>query len=444
MPIFVSELKNERMKRKIWFLFVWLVLFGGLFFACNRKSITQEEQGLRELVYHHPDSALRLLELAIDSPEVLKVSKDMWAYYHSEAKWRADMTDAQREAEAYSSKAVNYLVRGKDSLSMVYRWKSLNTLKKDTAISDEVKGKIRSEIIQIGRLYTRKKQYDKAMDAYRACLKEPLSGDVLDDYLIPYLGIGEVYQRMGAYDSAMTYFRKTLLYVDKKNPYWNRLVRNAIYWNYLLRGDTASAKQYHREMVKEGYYPEDSEPGHLKEVNLVVGNISWGQEGKNESKAYLYIIGVLVMVLVGVAYVSFRKGRGSRSALPSVSEPQADGDVSLEEALQQGVREFYASAWREKLETAEKEVIPGDYMKIDEQKLLLQELDVCFQTFINGLTTACSGMSKEDVYYCILSHLDYRNRVIVYATRISSGALRTRKSRLKKSMPEDVFLLIFG
>ena len=428
------------MKRKILFLFVWLVLFGGLFFACNRKSFTQEEQEFRELVYHHPDSALRLLELAIDSPEVLKVPKERWSYYHSQAKKLADMTDAQREAEAYSSKAVNYLVRGEDSLAMVYEWKSLNALKKDTAISDEMRGKIRLAIINIGRSYTRKEQYDKAMDAYRACLKEPLSNHMLYDYFMPYLEMGEVYQQMGAYDSAMVYFQKALPYVDKKNPYWNTLVRNAIYRNYLLRGDTALAKQYHREMVKEGYYPEDSEPSQFKEVKLMMGNI----KNKKESKAYLYIIGVLVMALVGVAYVSFRKKGESRSSLPSVGESQADRGVSLEEALQQGVREFYASAWREKLETAEKEIIPGDYMKIDEQKQLLQELDTCFQAFINGLNEVCSGMSKEDVYYCILSHLDYRNRVIVYATRISSGALRTRKSRLKKSMPEEVFLLIFG
>ena len=278
------------------------------------------------------------------------------------------------------------------------------------------------------------------MDAYRACLKEPLSNHMLYDYFMPYLEMGEVYQQMGAYDSAMVYFQKALPYVDKKNPYWNTLVRNAIYRNYLLRGDTALAKQYHREMVKEGYYPEDSEPSQFKEVKLMMGNI----KNKKESKAYLYIIGVLVMALVGVAYVSFRKKGESRSSLPSVGESQADRGVSLEEALQQGVREFYASAWREKLETAEKEIIPGDYMKIDEQKQLLQELDTCFQAFINGLNEVCSGMSKEDVYYCILSHLDYRNRVIVYATRISSGALRTRKSRLKKSMPEEVFLLIFG
>ena len=428
------------MKRKILFLFVWLVLFGGLFFACNRKSFTQEEQEFRELVYHHPDSALRLLELAIDSPEVLKVSKDMWSHYHSVAKKLANMTDAQREAEEYSSKAANYLARGEDSLAMVYEWKSLNALKKDTVISDEMREKIRLAIIHIGRSYIRKEQYDKAMDAYRACLKEPLSNHVLYDYFMPYLEMGEVYQQMGAYDSAMVYFQKALPYVDKKNPYWNTLVRNAIYRNYLLRGDTALAKQYHREMVKEGYYPEDSEPSQFKEVNLKMGNI----KNKKESKAYLYIIGVLVMALVGVAYVSFRKKRESRSSLSSVGDSQADRGVSLEEALQQGVREFYASAWREKLETAEKEIIPGDYMKIDEQKQLFQELDTCFQAFINGLNEVCSGMSMEDVYYCILSYLDYRNRVIVYATRISSGALRTRKSRLKKFMPEEVFLLIFG
>ena len=428
------------MKRKILFLFVWLVLFGGLFFACNRKSFIQEEQEFRELVYHHPDSALHLLELAIDSPEVLKVSKDMWSYYHSVAKKLANMTDAQREAEEYSSKAANYLARGEDSLAMVYEWKSLNALKKDTVISDEMRGKIRLAIINIGRSYTRKEQYDKAMDAYRACLKEPLSNHMLYDYFMPYLEMGEVYQQMGAYDSAMVYFQKALPYVDKKNPYWNKLVRNAIYRNYLLRGDTALAKQYHREMVKEGYYPEDSEPSQFKEVKLMMGNI----KNKKESKTYLYIIGVLVMALVGVAYVSFRKKRENRSSLPSVGEPQADRGVSLEEALQQGVREFYASAWREKLETAEKEIIPGDYMKIDEQKQLFQELDTCFQAFINGLNGVCPGVNKEDIYYCILSHLDYRNRTIVFATRVSSGALRTRKSRLKKVMPEDVFLLIFG
>ena len=159
-------------------------------------------------------------------------------------------------------------------------------------------------------------------------------------------------------------------------------------------------------------------------------------------------LSVVVSFNERIAYLNFasafRKKGESRSSLPSVDEPQADRGVSLEEALQQGVREFYASAWREKLETAEKEIIPGDYMRIDEQKQLFQELDTCFQAFINGLNEVCSGMSKEDVYYCILSYLDYRNRVIVYATRISSGALRTRKSRLKKSMPEEVFLLIFG
>ena len=351
------------MKRKILFLFVWLVLFGGLFFACNRKSFTLEEQDFRELVYHHPDSALRLLELAIDSPEVLKVSKDMWSHYHSVSNKLANMTEAPRQADEYSSKAANYLARGEDSLAMVYEWKSLNALKKDTVISDEMREKIRLAIIHIGRSYIRKEQYDKAMDAYRACLKEPLSNHVLYDYFMPYLEMGEVYQQMGAYDSAMVYFQKALPYVDKKNPYWNTLVRNAIYRNYLLRGDTALAKQYHREMVMVGYYPEDSEPSLFKEVNLKMGNI----KNKKESKAYLYIIGVLVMALVGVAYVSFRKKRESRSSLSSVGDSQADRGVSLEEALQQGVREFYASAWREKLETAEKEIIPGDYMKIDEQ-----------------------------------------------------------------------------
>lgn len=296
----------------------------------------------------------------------------------------------------------------------------------------------------MGRTYTRIKQYDKGMAAYRACLDEPLCRSIEFDSIFPIMGIGEIHQRMKAYDSAMVYFQKALTYVGEKQKYWDGELRRAIYRNYLLEGDTATARQYHLDMMKDGYYISDEEPNYLNGNNISVFGFDKYKASKKNTYYLYYIIAAMVMALSVVSYLFFKQRKVKKPSVSSPSETQESGCISLEEALQQGVREFYASAWREKLETAEKEIIPGDYMKIDEQKQLFQELDTCFQAFINGLNGVCPGINKEDIYYSILSHLDYRNRTIVFATRVSSGALRTRKSRLKKVMPEDVFLLIFG
>ncbi len=113
------------------------------------------------------------------------------------------------------------------------------------------------------------------------------------------------------------------------------------------------------------------------------------------------------------------------------------------EQLQRGIDAFNASPWKEKLNEAEKQIKSGDYIKSDEQRLLYQELDACFKEFIADITEIYPKMSREDVYYCILSSQDYKSRTIMYCMSSSGGALRTRKNRLKKNMAEDTFQMIF-
>lgn len=113
------------------------------------------------------------------------------------------------------------------------------------------------------------------------------------------------------------------------------------------------------------------------------------------------------------------------------------------EQLQRGIDAFNASPWKEKLNEAEKQIKSGDYIKPDEQRLLYQELDVCFKEFIADITGIYPKMSREDVYYCILSSQDYKSRTIMYCMSSSGGALRIRKNRLKKNMAEDTFQMIF-
>lgn len=113
------------------------------------------------------------------------------------------------------------------------------------------------------------------------------------------------------------------------------------------------------------------------------------------------------------------------------------------EQLQRGIDAFNASPWKEKLNEAEKQIKSGDYIKSDEQRLLYQELDVCFKEFIADITEIYPKMSRRDVYYCILSSQNYKPRIIMYCMSSSGGALRIRKNRLKKNMAEDTFQMLF-
>lgn len=113
------------------------------------------------------------------------------------------------------------------------------------------------------------------------------------------------------------------------------------------------------------------------------------------------------------------------------------------ESLETGICSFSSSPWKEKLEEVQKEITSGEYIKPDDQDLLYRELDTHFKEFIAELVTSYPKIGKENIYYCILSGLKYRKRILVYCTRTSAGALRTRKSRLKKNMTKETFQFIF-
>lgn len=123
---------------------------------------------------------------------------------------------------------------------------------------------------------------------------------------------------------------------------------------------------------------------------------------------------------------------------------QETASVFKREQLQKGADSFNASAWGNRLKEVEKQIKSGDYIKPDEQPQLYHELEIHFKEFIADFTKIYPKMSKEDIYYCILSGLGYKSRTIVYCMSSSGGALRTRKNRLKKNMAEDTFQTIFG
>lgn len=173
-------------------------------------------------------------------------------------------------------------------------------------------------------------------------------------------------------------------------------------------------------------------------VVLLFGGLCFYLYLKKKYKEYLLRKRVLVLNDQNQTISNYlEKKLGKEILLPEVVT------AFKREQLQRGIDAFNASPWKEKLNEAEKQIKSGDYIKSDEQRLLYQELDACFKEFIADITGTYPKMSREDVYYCILSSQNYKPRIIMYCMSSSGGALRIRKNRLKKNMAEDTFQMLF-
>lgn len=191
-----------------------------------------------------------------------------------------------------------------------------------------------------------------------------------------------------------------------------------------------------------------------------------GEEKRKEENIYWIICFIFMMLLSGslCLYLYLKKKykeyllrkriltlNDQNQTISNYLEQKLGKEILLQETitafkrekLQRGIDTFNVSPWKEKLNEAEKQIKSGDYIRPDEQRLLYQELDVSFKEFIAGITEIYPKMSREDVYYCILSSQNYKSRTIMYCMSSSGGALRTRKNRLKKNMAEDTFQMIF-
>ena len=191
-----------------------------------------------------------------------------------------------------------------------------------------------------------------------------------------------------------------------------------------------------------------------------------GEEKRKEENIYWIICFIFMMLLSGslCLYLYLKKKykeyllrkriltlNDQNQTISNYLEQKLGKEILLQETitafkrekLQRGIDTFNVSPWKEKLNEAEKQIKSGDYIRPDEQRLLYQELDVSFKECIAGITEIYPKMSREDVYYCILSSQNYKSRTIMYCMSSSGGALRTRKNRLKKNMAEDTFQMIF-
>ena len=218
----------------------------------------------------------------------------------------------------------------------------------------------------------------------------------------------------------------------------------------------------YRDSIEILKRPQEIQNLHIKHAI----ELQKGEEKRKEENIYWIICFIFMMLLSGCLclYLYLKKKykeyllrkriltlNDQNQTISNYLEQKLGKEIPLQETitafkrekLQRGTDAFNASPWKEKLNEVEKQIKSGNYIKPDEQRLLYQELDICFKEFIVYITQIHPKMSREDIYYCILFSQNYKSRTIMYCMSSSGGALRIRKNRLKKNMAEDTFQMIF-
>ena len=189
---------------------------------------------------------------------------------------------------------------------------------------------------------------------------------------------------------------------------------------------------------------------------------------KHQRTANIFIIAVLVMIVVSVAFfLQFRNHR-LHSILQLQEELRANQTelrklrettktVSADTCGQQRLQELYRknltggielfkreTKWINQLrriETGDENVITG-FTKSDGDRLRTA-LYRCFAESIENLQAEGHGIKHEDIVYCLLSAMDYSNRTIATCLGVSETAIRSRKSRMKDKIPSSFLNLFF-
>lgn len=102
---------------------------------------------------------------------------------------------------------------------------------------------------------------------------------------------------------------------------------------------------------------------------------------------------------------------------------------------------FDRTPWRTRISQLEHN---ADALTLKERTELQQVLIDCFADVMIDFRTECPTLTTSDLQFVIFTLTDHSIRTISLCTAISENALRSRKTRLKSKMPEELYQFVFG
>ena len=306
--------------------------------------------------------------------------------------------------------------------------------------------------------------YDEAMEYVdRHIASEPDEHRLGPDYSVK----GDIFLALGQTDSARHYFLRSLIpsrdvYADC-NTYYKLIEID------LAAGITDSIPSYvaHHTLLLDSIARMQSRA----EVERVRGEhqIAMHDRAMRHRHARFVLIGTIVVVTIALllvalfaaidsrrkaSYIRLQKqlaqNRAEMLALTSMSddadsnssEPNPERLMALRRQRIDYCREVFAhTPWRTRISQLEHS---SDTLTLKERTELQQVLIDSFADVMIDFRTQCPALTTSDLHLVILTLLGCSIRTASLCTAISENALRSRKTRMRAKMTEEIYQFVFA
>lgn len=107
------------------------------------------------------------------------------------------------------------------------------------------------------------------------------------------------------------------------------------------------------------------------------------------------------------------------------------------EEVKGAIFSFEHTVWYKKIANLNEQCLSAK-----EQRELFKDLSVLFASLIEILKAEYPAIKEVDIYFCVLSVIGYKLKIIAACLRVTDRNLSTRKSRMKKVLTQNTFDII--
>lgn len=334
---------------------------------------------------------------------------------------------------------------------------------------------------QLADIYYGEEKYPEAYQAVTKSIREqhPQEKEHERDAIDNYMLLSDIFIGLGKYDSAHYY----LSMCDTVSDITTRTLATLSLYNLEKgRGRYKEAVSYNDSF--QILYDSITKKKGKEEIARLINNytiekykrvIAEKQKQETRILIYLFIFVVVACVFVFLTIDRSRKrkymnlqnslmkkrremlrvqeelmnltGEGiSSDELQSEQQYKRDTLKGIEkEKFEYSIQLFQTTPFYKKMQNLEnKRSLEEKVFTAKERDTLCDCIYEIFADTMSDLKMHCPELTREDVLYCILYLLQHSNSVIIACTGTNANALKSRKSRLKHKMSEDLYAYVFG
>lgn len=354
----------------------------------------------------------------------------------------------KEEGLFYALRGIGYVYMLQNQLdsSLVYYQKAFEVAK--TTENSFCKSLILSEI---GILYNEKEEYHRANELISESIASAPEKE--NTYLFSeYLRKGSVLRNLQQIDSARYYLNLSRLspYIyNRAGSYCELYKLEKQILNYPAAIVAVDSFIYYLDSIYDtSKAAETSRLINKYELEL------YQQKLSDRYKIEVLFL-IILLVIIGIVYLIIDRHRKRKylnlqnelmesrvDALPAKCIDNGDESIDVKNILKTKMelclRLFFDTTSYKKLCSIERDM-GCSIVSLAEGKSICNDIYKTFGDVMLDLRIHYSELTKEDIFYCVCFFLGCSKRTIVLCTRISDGAFKSRKSRIKEKVGKEFF-----